>query len=206
MSLAQTLATGAAEWGLVLPAQVQAQLLAYLALLEKWNKTYNLTAIRDVESMLTHHILDALSVQPFLPNTGALADIGSGAGLPGIVLALVAPSLQVTSIEPVHKKASFQQQVKIELGLPNLNVCCARAQEVKGAFDVVISRAFASLADFVSASEHLLAPQGRWWAMKGRWPDDEIRALPATTRVSATYPLRVPGLNAERHLIILERQ
>ncbi|MDP2170913.1 MAG: 16S rRNA (guanine(527)-N(7))-methyltransferase RsmG [Rhodocyclaceae bacterium] len=263
------LADGIKALELDLPAGAEEKLAAYLALLVKWNKVYNLTAIRDPAEMVTHHLLDSLAVIPaiqksatlslnprlraprsamhcrpatragsMLPETPArpemgegscppplspcgrevgregwagrrqdneaftLADVGSGAGLPGLVLALARPDWSITSIETVDKKAAFQRQAKIELGLSNVSIHCGRVEDVNGTFAAVISRAFASLGDFVRLAGHL---SPCLWAMKGGYPADEITALPAGWRVSASHPLKVPGLNAERHLLQLEK-
>lgn len=210
MSLAAVLHEGLAGLGLDLPAAVQARLLAYVALLKKWNATYNLTAIRDEAEMVTQHLLDSLSVLPALPELALAgrrwADIGSGAGLPGIPLAIVRPDLDMTLVETVAKKSAFQRQAKIELGLANLTVVNRRVEELPGgAFDAVISRAFADLADFVHLAGHLPTPDGRLYAMKGQLPADEIGRLPQAWAVVDCIRLSVPGLDAQRHLIILER-
>jgi len=210
MSLAAVLREGLAGLGLDLPAAVQARLLAYVALLKKWNATYNLTAIRDEAEMVTQHLLDSLSVLPALQELALAgrrwADIGSGAGLPGIPLAIVRPDLDMTLVEAVAKKSAFQRQAKIELGLANLTVVNRRVEELPGgAFDAVISRAFADLADFVRLAGHLPTPDGRLYAMKGQLPEDEIGRLPQAWAVVDCIRLSVPGLDAQRHLIILER-
>ncbi|OHC65989.1 MAG: 16S rRNA (guanine(527)-N(7))-methyltransferase [Rhodocyclales bacterium GWA2_65_20] len=210
MSLAAVLREGLTGLGLDLPAAVQARLLAYVALLKKWNATYNLTAIRDEAEMVTQHLLDSLSVLPALQELALAgrrwADIGSGAGLPGIPLAIVRPDLDMTLVETVAKKSAFQRQAKIELGLANLTVVNRRVEELPGGgFDAVISRAFAELADFVRLAGHLPAPDGRLYAMKGLLPDDEISRLPQAWAVVDCIRLSVPGLDAQRHLIILER-
>ncbi|MCK2096555.1 16S rRNA (guanine(527)-N(7))-methyltransferase RsmG [Thauera aromatica] len=208
---ATQLAEGIAGLGLVLAQETVDRLLAFGELLLKWNKVYNLTAIRSPQELVTHHLLDALAVLPHLAAVNRLADIGSGGGLPGVVLAIVRPALIVTSIEAVGKKASFQQQAKIELGLGNFGVLHQRVEQVRaaalpgGAADGVISRAFSSLADFVTLSGHLVAEGGALYAMKGLRPDAEIAALPAGWAVSAIHPLEVPGLGAERHLLVIRR-
>ena len=208
---AAQLAEGIAELGLVLAEETVERLLAFGELLLKWNKVYNLTAIRNPQEVITHHLLDSLAVLPQLPAAGRLADIGSGGGLPGVVLAIVNPGLIVSSIETVGKKASFQQQAKIELGLGNFSVFNKRVEQVRaedlpgGAADGVISRAFSSLADFVNLSGHLVADGGALYAMKGVHPADEIAALPAGWAVAELRALTVPGLEAERHLLVLRR-
>lgn len=202
------LADGIAELGIHLPEGAEDKLAAYLALLAKWNRTYNLTAVRDPDEMVTHHLLDCLAVVPVLRNSALagrqfdLVDVGSGAGLPGLVLALACPDWAVTSVEAVEKKAAFQRQAVIELGLGNVEVRCGRVETVGGAYSAAISRAFASLADFVVAAGHLSADL---WAMKGVYPAVEAAQLPPGWQVKACRALRVPGLAAERCLLHLGR-
>ena len=207
MSQAELLSRGLAALGIDLPEGARERLLAYAALLTKWNKVYNLTAIRDPDEIVTHHLLDSLAVLPHLAAMSTLADVGSGGGLPGIALAIARPELVVTSIETVNKKASFQQQVRIELGLANFQPLCARVENVRPAapFDGVISRAFSDLTDFVGLAGHLIAPEGRLYAMKGVYPQGEIAALPPGWAVDQSIELQVPELPAERHLIVLKR-
>ncbi|WP_186052458.1 16S rRNA (guanine(527)-N(7))-methyltransferase RsmG [Burkholderia gladioli] len=189
-------------------AQVD-KLLDYVALLGKWNAVYNLTAIRDPRQMLIQHILDSLSIVPHLRelDVKTALDVGSGGGLPGIVLAIVFPHWQVTLNDIVHKKSAFQTQAKAELKLANLSVVTGRVEslrpghEVPGQFDVIVSRAFADLSDFVVLARHLVARGGAIWAMKGVLPEDEISRLPAGAQVRQTIRLAVPALDAERHLI-----
>lgn len=205
------LVEGIAALGLALPQETVDSLVAYGELLLKWNRVYNLTAIRDPGELVTHHLLDSLAVLPHLAKMGRLADIGSGGGLPGIPLAIVHGGLLVNSIEAVNKKASFQQQAKIELQLGNFGVINARVEDVQperlpgGAADGVISRAFSSLADFVRLSGHLVADGGALYAMKGVNPVDEVAALPAEWAVAEVHELEVPGLAAERHLLVIRR-
>jgi 16S rRNA (guanine527-N7)-methyltransferase len=201
------LAEGLVTLGLALPADTQTRLIAFGELLLKWNKVYNLTAIRAPQEVITHHLLDSLAVLPHLDGVRSLADIGSGGGLPGIPLAIVRPDLAVSSVETVNKKASFQQQAKIELALANFEPLNERVENLRPAqpFDAVISRAFSELALFVDLAGHLLAPGGRMLAMKGVYPDDEIARLPAGWHVARSDRLNVPGLGAERHLITVER-
>lgn len=205
------LAEGIAALGLALPQETLGRLLAFGELLLKWNKVYNLTAIRNPQELITHHLLDSLAVLPHLAAVDRLADIGSGGGLPGVVLAIVRPGLVVSSIETVGKKASFQQQAKIELGLGNFNVVNKRVEQVQAASlpgaaaEGVVSRAFSSLADFVSLSAHLVADGGALYAMKGVNPAEEVAALPAGWAVAETHALVVPGLDAERHLLVIRR-
>jgi 16S rRNA (guanine527-N7)-methyltransferase len=208
-TLAPLLASGARELGLELSEAQQGHLLDYVALLAKWNAVYNLTAIRDPRQMLIQHILDSLSIVPHLAPRGpsSVLDVGSGGGLPGIVLAIVLPDWTVTVNDIVHKKTAFQAQAKAELGLGNLAVVTGRVEtlrpgaEVPAKFDVIVSRAFAELADFVTLARHLVAEQGAIWAMKGVRPDGEIERLPAGAHVEQIIRLNVPSLGAERHLI-----
>lgn len=207
MSEADRIEKGLAAMGIELPEAALQKLAAYAALLAKWNRVYNLTAIRDASQIVTHHLLDSLVILPHLASVNTLADIGSGGGLPGIPLAIARPELDVTSIETVNKKSSFQQQARIELKLDNFHPVCARVEEVRQSpsFDGVVSRAFAELADFVRLSGHLLAPGGRLYAMKGVYPHEEIARLPEGFVLAQALELTVPGLDAHRHLIIIER-
>lgn len=207
MSDLATLERGLAAMDIDLPETAHEKLVAYAALLAKWNKVYNLTAIRDSSQMMTLHLFDALSVLPHLGAVTRLADVGSGGGLPGIPLAIARPDLAVTSIETVNKKATFQQQARIELKLANFEPVCARVEEVRRdpGFDGIISRAFSELADFIRLTAHLLAPGGRFYAMKGVYPHEEIARLPDGFRVVESIELTVPALDAHRHLIIIER-
>ncbi len=208
-ALASLLAEGVRELGLDLSDTQLGKLLDYVALLSKWNAVYNLTAIRDPRQMLIQHILDSLSIVPHLAPLGpsSVLDVGSGGGLPGIVLAIVLPDWTVTVNDIVHKKTAFQSQAKAELGLANLSVVTGRVEtlqpgaEVPAKFDVIVSRAFAELADFVTLARHLVAEQGAIWAMKGVRPDGEIERLPAGAHVEQVIRLNVPSLDAERHLI-----
>jgi 16S rRNA (guanine527-N7)-methyltransferase len=206
MTIEQQLAAGIAALGLTLPAGAEAKLLDYLALLDKWNRVYNLTAVRDAERMVSHHLLDSLAAVPHF-NGKTVLDVGSGGGLPGIPLAIARPELQVTLIDSIAKKTAFLLQAKAELGLTNLQVVTGRVEDFRPqtGFDIVTSRAFSDLREFVTLTRHLLKPGGRWLAMKGLMPHEEIAALPADVRVSADQALVVPGLDATRHLIELER-
>ena len=198
----------------LLPAQ-QEQLQRYLALVQKWNKVYNLTALRDPADMLTHHLFDSLSaiapLQRQLAQMGVplaqarLLDVGSGAGLPGVVMAICCPGLSVACVDTVGKKAAFVQQVALELRLPNLRGVHARVESLTEQFDVVSSRAFASLVDFTTWSRAALAPHGVWLAMKGKHPVDEIAALPTDVAVFHVEQLHVPALDAERCIVWLNR-
>ena len=197
-----------ASGGITLPAAASGQLAQYLALLAKWNRTFNLTAIREPERMITHHVLDALAVLPHLPQREGLRllDVGSGGGVPGIPLAIARPGWRVVMLDSNHKKSAFVQQAVIELALGNAEAVTARVEDyAPGApFDIVISRAFSDLATFAQASARHLAPGGQLIAMKGVHPDEEIAALPSGVRVVGTHALSVPGLHAKRHLIVME--
>lgn len=196
-----------------------AQLAAYMEMLQRWNGTYNLTALRQPEDMLTHHLADCLAVvQPLRQQLGldetqaqavpahrAVLDVGSGGGLPGVVLAILSPALVVTCVDTVGKKAAFIRQVAAELKLPNLKAEHARVEKLTGQYDVIASRAFASLADFVNWTMQLLAPTGVWMAMKAKLPTGELDELPPEAGVLRIEPLSVPGLEAERCLVWLTR-
>lgn len=190
--------------GLAIDADQQARLLDYLALLKKWNATYNLTAIHEPDKMLTHHLLDSLAVLPYVTADRVL-DVGSGAGLPGIPLAITRPDLSVTLIDASHKKCAFIQQAAIELRLENVTALHGRVEDLhpEALFPQIISRAFSDLSDFVRLTGHLLAVGGEWLAMKGLYPHEEIAQLKGA-RLGRDVELRVPGLDAARHLIILE--
>lgn len=209
MSQDQLLREGAAKLGLRLSDVQCERLLAYGTLILKWNKVYNLTALRDPALVLTHHLLDSLSVvaplQRERPLGGKLIDVGAGAGLPGVVIAILREDIDVTCLDAVAKKAAFVQQVASELGLRNLRGLHARVELLTGSYDVISSRAFASLADFVTGSAHLLAPDGIWMAMKGRAPDEEIAQLPANATVFHVEQLTVPGLDAERCIVWMRK-
>jgi 16S rRNA (guanine527-N7)-methyltransferase len=206
MRLASDLADGLTALGIAMPAKAQAAQLRYLALIEKWNKVHNLTAIRDPEQMLAHHLLDSLAVLSHLGGAKSLVDVGSGAGLPGIPLAIAKPELAVTLVDSSHKRQSFQQQCRAELGLSNVTPIHSRIEDFQASagFDVVISRAFSELSDFVILARHLCAKGGRLFAMKGLHPYEEIAKLPHWARVIAVKPLIVPRLNAARHLLEIE--
>ena len=211
--------------GLSLTAHQTDALMNYLDLIQKWNKVYNLTAVRDPADMLTHHLLDSLAVivplrarleatQNALPHLAAatsgpvhapvatrLLDVGSGAGLPGIVIAICCPGIQVDCVDTVAKKAAFIQQAAVTLKLANLRGVHARVESLAGPYDVISSRAFASLVDFTTWSHAALAEQGIWMAMKGKHPDDELAALPQSVEVFHVEQLSVPGLDAERCIV-----
>ncbi len=198
-----TLADGLNELGLDLSLEAQGKLLAFRDLLLKWNKTYNLTALRDPAQAISHHLLDSLAILPHVGD-GALLDVGSGGGLPGIPLAIARPQLSVRMVDTVQKKATFLQQAAIPLELKNVAVNHARVEEMVGQYAQISSRAFAELKLFVELTRHLLAPGGRWLAMKGVRPDNELATLPPDIIVDQIIPLHVPGLAAERHLILLK--
>ncbi len=185
-------------------AQVE-QLEGYLTLLEKWNRVYNLTAIRERDRMVSHHVLDSLSILPHVRGPRVL-DVGSGAGLPGVPLAIAQPQLAVTLLDANHKKAAFLRQVIAELGLANAAVCAERVEswQTQARFDTIVSRAFAELGEFAAGARHLLAPRGVFAAMKGVHPYDEIDRLPAGCRVRKVVALAVPQLDAARHLVLIE--
>ena len=206
MSAASALDAGLGALGLTLAADARQRLLAYLRLVEKWNRVYNLTAVRDTDQMVPQHLLDSLAVAPHLRGESRL-DVGSGAGLPGLPLAIARPAMAVTLIEASHKKSAFLKQVAIELALPNLEVVNARvvAWEAPRAYDVVISRAFSDLAEFAALAGRHVAPGGVLAAMKGVYPYEELAQLPSPYRMTAALPLQVPGLPAERHLVLMER-
>ena len=190
-----------------LDAALAAPLLDYLALMARWNATYNLTAIRDPREMVGKHLLDSLAMQPFVRDIGTLADLGTGPGLPGIPLAIATPSLHVTLVESNGKKARFLREAVRKLGLANVDVAESRIEAYKPAatFDAITARALATLPLILELGGHLPGPDGRLLAMKGVVPHEEIAALPAGWRVAAIHPLRVPGLDAERHLVDIVR-
>jgi len=206
MSYEDKFKAGVLAAGLNLSDAVQQKLLDYLALIQKWNKVHNLTAVRDPDEMVTLHLLDSLAVLPFI-QAKTLLDVGSGAGLPGIPLAICLPELKVTVIDSSQKKASFMRQAKAELGIDNLEVLCGRVEEVRRdeKFDVVISRAFSDLCLFVNLTKHLCKATGTWLAMKGVFPEAELKELEEKLDLtpSKTEVLKVPGLDAQRHLVFL---
>lgn len=210
-NLTRTLKEGAQAMGLALSAAQIDKLMAYQALLAKWNKVYNLTALRDPAQMVTHHLLDSLSAVSAFAGAQRVLDVGAGGGLPGIVLAIWAaeaqPQMQITLVDTVSKKTAFLNQVKAQLHLGNVTVLHARVEQlpVEQQYDVITSRAFAELKDFVTWSNHLLQQGGKYIALKGVLPQEEIDRLPAGWKVQQVQPLRVPGLDAERHLIFMER-
>jgi 16S rRNA (guanine527-N7)-methyltransferase len=205
-NLAEGLSAGIRALGLNLSAEQQQRLLDYMALIQKWTKVYNLTAVRDPAEMLTHHLLDSLTaIAPLTRHTQGqplrVLDVGSGGGLPGVVLAICMPELNVTCVDTVAKKAAFVQQVAVSLRLPNLRGLHARVETLTDPHQVICSRAFASLPDFVTWSRSALAEGGVWMAMKGKHPQDEIDALPEDVKVFHVEPLTVPGLDVERCMV-----
>lgn len=206
MSRDEQLQQGLAQMGIALPSAAQEKLLAYAALLYKWNKTFSLTAMREEEKAVSHHLLDSLAILPFVAG-GNLLDVGSGGGMPGIPLAIACPELQVMLLDSNSKKTAFLRQAAIELGLSNVAVHCGRVEQYDPAirFAAITSRAFAELADFVSLSGHLLADGGSWLGMKGVWPEGEIARLPSAVRVECVHRLAVPGVDGERHLVVMRR-
>ena len=204
--LDERLESGLKELGIPLGPQSLARLIRYVALLDKWNRVYNLTAIRDAERAVSVHLLDCLATVPYLRGNRVL-DVGSGAGLPGIPIALARPDIQVTLLDSSHKKTAFLRQAVAELQLRNAAIVCERAESWRPseAFDCIISRAFAELSEFASLTGHLLAPGGLLLAMKGVYPFEEIEKLPREFRATQVRRLFVPGLGAERHLVLIER-
>jgi 16S rRNA (guanine527-N7)-methyltransferase len=209
MTAGEALAAAAAGFGLALDDAIQTKLLAYLTLLEKWNRTHNLTAVRGRERMLSHHLLDSLAVLPHLPARSGmrLVDVGSGGGLPGIPLAIARPDGHVALLDSNQKKSAFLRQAIAELELANAEVLTARAEAYvpDKPFEIAIARALSDLAQFVKMAAHLVGAGGRLLAMKGAYPEAEIAALPPGVRLVAARRLRVPGIDGERHLVILEK-
>ncbi len=207
MSLAEKLAQGCAELGLRVSASTQRKLLDYLALIAKWNRVHNLTAVRESAKMVSNHLLDCLAVVPHLEAYTVL-DVGSGAGLPGIPLALMWPQSSVTLLDSNHKKAAFLRQAVIELELRNADVVCERVEawQPQREFDLVISRAFSDLPEFLNLAGRLCAAHGTIAAMKGIYPYEELAQLPRESKLRSVVPVKVPGLRAERHLILLDPQ
>lgn len=205
----QTLRAGLAQLELELNEQQIGHLQAYLKLIAKWTKVYNLTAVRNPAEMMTHHLLDSLAaIAPLQKQMarGKLLDVGSGAGLPGVVIAICCPYIHVTCVDTVAKKATFIKQVALELRLPNLAGLHARVENIEDKFDVICSRAFASLVDFTQWSADALAPTGLWMAMKGKHPADELAALPDDVDVFHVEQLDVPGLDAERCVVWMRKK
>jgi 16S rRNA (guanine527-N7)-methyltransferase len=206
MSIETALSAGLSAMRLALPGTALKQLSDYLRLIEKWNRVHNLTAVREPGQMVVLHLLDSLAVLPHLADARSLLDVGTGAGLPGIPLAIARPDLDVTLLDSSHKKAAFLEQARAELGLANVNVVCERVEQWRPGrtFDVVVSRALSELAEFVAQSAHLVSPGGVLLAMKGVHPFDEIERLPSSHRVESVIELEVPTLDAKRHLVLLK--
>ena len=203
-ALQAQLEQGIAALGLQLPTEAVPRLLDYLALLERWNAAYNLTAVREPAEMVTRHLLDSLAILPFVQGS-TLVDLGTGPGLPGIVLAIAAPGRQILLVDSNGKKVRFLREAIRSLKLEGVRAEQSRVEDVAGQFDCVTARAFASLADMLAWGGHLLAPDGIWLAMKGKRPDEELPGVPDGFVVRATHELHVPGLPAERHLLVLGR-
>lgn len=206
-SLEQKLSDGLATLKIALPKDAQEKLIAYVKLIEKWNKVHNLTAVRELDKMITLHVLDSLTVLPFVAGKNNLLDVGSGAGLPGIPLAIARPDLRVTMLDSNHKKTAFLTQAKTELGLANCEVINERVElwQTMKKFDGVVSRAYSDLSEFVDQAGQLLARDGHMLAMKGVVPHEEILKLPASYKVEKVAELHVPELDAKRHLVVLKQ-
>jgi 16S rRNA (guanine527-N7)-methyltransferase len=206
--VADVLKTGISRMNLDLSEVQVEKLLDYLALLNKWNSVYNLTSVRAPLQMVTLHLLDSLAAVPAFKGATNVLDVGAGGGLPGMVLAISRPDMKVSMIDTVHKKTAFLNQVKAELELSNVTVYTKRVEqlEVKTKFDVITSRAFADLSDFVNWSGHLLAEGGQFIALKGTAPAEERERLPEPWKVQKLEPLEVPGLDAERHLVFIKAE
>ena len=207
MTTADQLKRGLAALGLSLDGDAQQRLLDYIALIEKWNRVYNLTAIREPEKMVSHHLLDSLAVAPYL-HAKRLLDVGCGAGLPGIPLALADPAMHVTLLDSNHKKTAFLNQAVIELKLKNAAVRGERVEswQTQERFDVIISRAFSEMGEFVRMTRHLLEAGGVFAAMKGLYPYEEIEKLPAGCKVLQVLPLAIPGVDGARHLVLIGQE
>ena len=205
MSLAENLEQGIAELGLHVPAATQCKLLDYLVLITKWNRVHNLTAVRESARMVSDHLLDCIAVVPHL-DARTVLDVGSGAGLPGIPIALMRPQSSVTLLDSNHKKAAFLRQATIELGLKNAQVVCERVEswQFQGEFELVISRAVSDLPEFLKLAGRLCAADGTVAAMKGLYPHEELAQLPGGFNLRGVIPLKVPGMGAQRHLVLLK--
>jgi 16S rRNA (guanine527-N7)-methyltransferase len=195
---------GIAALGLDLPADAVSRLLDFQALLQRWNAAYNLTAVRDPMEMVTRHLLDSLAIAPYVEGA-TLADLGTGPGLPGIPLSIAVPSREILLVDSNGKKVRFLREAIRSLKLERVRAVQSRVEEVEGSFDCITARAFASLADMLAWGGHLLAPGGVWLAMKGRPADEELAGVPANFRVETIHSLAVPGLEAERHLVVLRK-
>ncbi len=206
LELVEQLAAGRRALDIACSPDIDAKLLHYLGLLQKWNRVYNLTAVHDPREMVTRHLLDSLAIASYM--VGRVVDVGTGAGLPGIPLALVLPQLQFVLVDSNAKKTRFVVQAVTELGLDNVDVVCERVEEFKPsqAFDTLVVRAFAPIADVLAVSSHLCANHGRILIMKGKNPKQELASVPAHYKVMDVHAVRVPGLNAKRHLVVIIRQ
>ena len=205
MTAEQKLADGSVALGLELSSLVLQRLMQYLDLLVRWNKIHNLTAVRDRDDMVTLHLLDSLALLPYI-NAQRLLDVGSGGGLPGIPIALTHPEIQVTVLDSSQKKTTFLRQVKLDMGLDNLEIVCSRVEDYKpeNPYELIVSRAFSDLKLFIKLTHHLLTPQAAWLAMKGVYPRDEIAAL--NNIAVDVRAINVPGLDAQRHLVLMKVQ
>lgn len=206
MNLEQQLSQGIDALGAQLDQSARDKLIGHIQLVAKWNRVHNLTAVREPEQMVVLHLLDSLSLIPHLGDPGRIVDVGTGAGFPGLTLAIALPQVEVTLLDSSHKKCTFLEQAKAELKLPNVTVVCERVEMFRPAesFDVVVSRAFAELQDFIAQAKHLAGPGARMLAMKGVYPFDEIARVPQSHRVARVVELHVPTLEAKRHLVMLE--
>lgn len=208
--LEEKLTSGLTEIGLPHDEETVASLMRYAALLKKWGKVYNLTALLSDEDILTHHLLDSATFVPYVkqvvPAASTVLDVGSGGGLPAIPLALFRPDLRVTAVDAVAKKTAFLTQVGIELKLRNFSARHSRVEKLSGVYDVITSRAFSSLKDFTDWTAHLLSAEGFWLAMKGVYPEEEIAALPDTVKVVEVLTMTVPQLDEERHLVVMQKR
>lgn len=206
MTLEQRIQEGLREMGVAVPDSATGTFARHLELIAKWNRVHNLTAVRETEQMVVLHLLDSLALLPHIADAQTLVDVGSGPGLPGIPLAIARPDLRVTLLDASHKKCAFLRQAKAELALANAEVVCVRVEhwQPPSRFDVVVSRAFSELADFVTQAKHLAADHGRLLAMKGVYPFEEIARVPASHKVSSVVELQVPHLEAKRHLVLVE--
>ena len=206
MSLEAQIASGLAAMGITLDDAARARVLAHLELIGKWNRVHNLTAVREAEQMVALHVLDSLSLLPHLGPAKRIIDVGAGPGFPGIPIAIARPGVHVTLLDSSHKKCAFLEQARTELRLANVTVVCDRVESHRPdtGYDLVVSRAFAELSDFVTQAKHLVAPGGRFIAMKGVYPFDEIARVPESHRVAGVLELEVPTLQAKRHLVFLE--
>lgn len=206
MSLQSAIADGLRTLGAEVPGGAAERMAAHLELVAKWNRVHNLTAVREARQMVVLHVLDSLSLLPHLHSARSLVDVGTGAGFPGVPIAIARPDLHVTLLDSSRKKCTFLEQAKAELGLPNVDVACERVETWRPAqrYDAVVSRAFAELFDFVTQARHLVATGGRLLAMKGVYPFEEIARVPDSHRVARVVELSVPSLEAKRHLVLLE--